>query len=143
MISFDTNHLLRHVLDDDPIQCAEVQEAIDDARTEGESIHLFDLVLMETCWVLQSAMGFNREAWCYVLNSILLDPAFRFDDGARLQKALHRYRVGKADFNDDLFLGYAENIGAKLKTFDRKLKKRDPTALTKPRENNLGCSVNR
>lgn len=123
MIAFDTNHLLRHVLDDDPRQCRRVRSLIESAAAAGQQIHLLDLVIMETCWVLQSAMGFDRNGWCHVLEQLLHDPAFCFDDPSRLWRALDRYRTGKADFDDYLILGQAESLGAKLETFDKKLKK--------------------
>lgn len=123
MIAFDTNHLLRHVLDDDPKQCKRVRSLIDAVNEANQQICLLDLVIMETCWVLQSVMGFDRDGWSHVLEQLLLDPAFRFDDAGRLWKALDRYRAGKADFDDYLILGQAEAMGATLETFDKKLKK--------------------
>ena len=123
MIAFDTNHLLRHLLDDDPKQCKRVRYLIESAEEADQQIRLLDLVIMETCWVLQSAMGFDRDGWCHVLEQLLQDSAFCFDDATRLWKALDRYRIGKADFDDYLILGQAESIGAKLETFDKKLKK--------------------
>lgn len=123
MIAFDTNHLLRHVLGDDPKQCAHVSALIESAERAEEQIHLFDLVLMEACWVLQSGMGFDRDGWSCILDDLLQDPAFSFDDPNRLWKALDRYRSGKADFDDYLILGHSESIGAKLETFDKKLRK--------------------
>lgn len=123
MIAFDTNHLVRHVLDDDPAQCAHVRSLIQSAESADEQIHIFDLVLMEACWVLQSGWGFDRDGWCQILDDVLQDPIFTFDDGPRLWKTLDRYRNGKADFADYLILGHSETKGAKLETFDKKLKR--------------------
>ena len=77
---------------------------------------------MEACWVLRSGMGFDRAEWSYILDNLLQDPVFSFDDPNRLWKALDRYRNGKADFDDYLILGHSESIGATLETFDKKLK---------------------
>ena len=122
MIAFDTNHLLRHVLDDDPKQSERARSLIDSAEKGNQQILLLDLVMMETCWVLQSLMDFDRADLCHVLEQLLHDPAFCFDDTTRLWKALDRYRSGKADFDDYLILGHAESVGAKLETFDKKLR---------------------
>ncbi len=122
MIAFDTNYLLRHVLDDDPKQSERVRSLIDSAEKENQQILLLDLVMMETCWVLQSVMGFDRADWCHVLQQLLHDPAFCFDDTTRLWNTLDRYQSGKADFDDYLILGHAESVGAKLETFDKKLR---------------------
>lgn len=78
---------------------------------------------MEACWVLQSSMGFDREGWSHVLDTLLQDPIFSYDDSSRLWKTLGRYCNDKADFDDYLILGHSESIGAKLQTFDKKLKK--------------------
>lgn len=123
MIAFDTNHLLRHVLQDDPKQCAQVAGLMESAEAADQKIHLLDLVLMEACWVLQSSMGFDREGWSHILDTLLQDPIFSFDDSSRLWKTLERYRSGKADFDDYLILGHSESAGAKLQTFDKKLKR--------------------
>lgn len=121
MIAFDTNYLLRHLLQDDSGQCEQVARLIEGAITGAEPIHLFDLVLMETCWVLESSFDMSRRQWCEILSKLLLDPAFRFDDSGRLWEALKRYGQGTADFDDYLIWGHSETIGAELKTFDRKL----------------------
>ena len=123
MIAFDTNHLLRHVLQDDPSQCARVASLIELAVAEGDPIYLCDLVLMETCWVLESSLNLDRAGWCATLAHVLQDPVFRFEDSLRIWKALDRYRNGKADFDDYLILGHAESVGARLETFDKKLKR--------------------
>lgn len=123
MIAFDTNHLLRHILQDDKKQSAQVSKLIHTAVENDEQIRIFDLVLMETCWVLQSVLGFDRESWCKVLEDLLQDPVFSYDDSARLWQVLERYRSGKADFDDYLIHAHAESAGARLETFDKKLKK--------------------
>jgi predicted nucleic-acid-binding protein len=126
LIAFDTNYLLRHLLQDDPLQCARVATLMDRAIAGEEPIHLFDLVLMETCWVLESSFGMSRGQWCEILSQLLQDPAFRFDDSSRLWKAAERYGQGSADFDVYLIWGHAEAIGAELKTFDRKLSREIP-----------------
>jgi predicted nucleic-acid-binding protein len=123
MIAFDTNHLLRHILQDDAKQCAHVAKLLKTQGAGGGKIHLLDLVLMETCWVLQSVYELDREGWCGVLAALLSDAAFGFDDSPRLREALTHYREGAAEFDDYLILTHAQAIGAKLETFDRKLKK--------------------
>jgi len=123
LIAFDTNHLLRHLLQDDLRQSAQVDALVANAISENDPIHLLDLVLMETCWVLESSYGVDRAGWCHILAQLLQDPAFRFDDSSRLWNALQRHRNGKADFDDYLIWSQADAIGAKLETFDRKLKR--------------------
>jgi len=123
MIAFDTNHLLCHVLDDDPKQCARFRFLVESAKSSSEQIQLFDLVLLEACWVLQSVLSDDRDGWSHILNNQLQDPVFSLDSSSRVWKALERYCRGRADFADYLILGQSEAIGAKLETFDKQLKK--------------------
>ena len=122
MIAFDTNHLLRHVLQDDPKQCKHVAALLHEQSEAGHPVLIVDLVIMETCWVLTKVYDFDTPAWSHVMESLLSDTAFSFEDSAKLRQALKQYAEGKADFNDYLILTHAESCGAKLETFDKKLK---------------------
>lgn len=123
MIAFDTNHLVRHIVQDDLEQSKAVMAMIRREAAEDRPIRLFDLVLLETAWVLQSVYGFERAAWAQVLEELLDDSAFNFDDAVRLRAVLKKYRTGKADFADYLIIAYAEAEGLDFKTFDKKLLK--------------------
>lgn len=122
MIAFDTNHLLRHILQDDVKQCKAVAAILEGESSEGRPILIIDLVIMETCWVLTQVYDFDKEAWCHILIALLSDAGFVFEDAAKLRCALERYSRGKANFNDYLILTHAESCDAKLETFDKKLK---------------------
>ena len=60
MIAFDTNHLLRHVLQDDPKQCAQVADLMESAEAADQKIHFLDLVLMEETRLFWSGVGTNQ-----------------------------------------------------------------------------------
>lgn len=123
MIAFDTNHLLRHVLQDEPKQCRHVSALLAEQAEAGEPILIVDLVIMESYWVLTKVYDFDPEAWCYVLESLLSDAAFTFESATNLRRAISLYKRGKADFSDYLILAQAQSLGAKLETFDKKLKR--------------------
>jgi len=123
MIAFDTNHLLRHILQDDTKQCKHVANLVTEQATAGQQVLIPDLVMMETCWVLTKVYNFERAAWCHVLEALLSDSAFSFESTTKLRRALHLYDSGTADFNDYLILASARQYGATLETFDKKLKK--------------------
>ena len=78
---------------------------------------------METCWVLESVYGFNRQALAHVLASLLDDAAFNFDDPDRVRRALQHFVAGQADFADYLIHARAASEDLELKTFDKKLAK--------------------
>jgi predicted nucleic-acid-binding protein len=123
VIAFDTNYLVRHIVQDDEEQCAIVASILEKETREDRSIRIFDLVLLETSWVLQAVYGLEREAWAMVLEELMNDSAFSFDDPTRLRSMIKMYRKGSADFADYLILGSARAEALELKTFDKKLLK--------------------
>jgi predicted nucleic-acid-binding protein len=123
MIAFDTNHLLRHILQDDPKQCKHVATSLQNQAEQKQTVLIIDLVVMETYWVLTNVYDLDRRAWSLVLESLLSDTAFGFENASKLRRALHLYREAKADFSDYLILTHAQSLGANLETFDKKLKK--------------------
>lgn len=123
MIAFDTNYLVRHIVQDDEEQCAIVASILENETQEDRSIRIFDLVLLETSWVLQAVYGLDRNAWAEVMEELLEDSAFCFDDPTRLRTVIKMYRKGNADFADYLILGTVRSESLELKTFDKKLLK--------------------
>lgn len=117
MIAFDTNYLVRHIVQDDEEQCEIVASILERETLEDRSIRILDLVLLETSWVLQAVYGLDREAWAEIVEELLDDSAFSFDDPTRLRAVIKRYREGHADFADYLILGTARSETLELKTF--------------------------
>lgn len=126
MIAFDTNYLVRHIVQDDPDQCRTVAEAVKEESGNERTIRIFDLVLLETHWVLRSVYGFDRRAWSEVLEALLDDSIFCFDDSTGLRWVLEHYRKGNADFADYMLLNFSRSERLKLKTFDIRLQKELP-----------------
>lgn len=123
MIAFDTNYLVRHIVQDDETQSSIVATELENEIKEDRPVRILDLVLMETSWVLETLYGFNRKAWAQVLEELLEDSAFSFDDPSRLRTIIKRYLKGRADFADYLIVGTAESEALELRTFDKRLKK--------------------
>ncbi len=121
MIAFDTNYLVRHIVQDDEEQCAIVATELANEIKKERSIRIFDLVLMETSWVLETVYGFDRVAWAQVLEELLDDSAFSFDDPGRLRKTIKMYRQGRAGFADYLIAETAWSKALELRTFDKTL----------------------
>lgn len=126
MIAFDTNYLVRHIVQDDEKQCSQVASVLASEAKEERAIRILDLVLLETSWVLQAVYGFDRKAWVQIIEELLGDSAFSFDDPFRLRATIKMYRKGKADFADYLIVGTARSEALELKTFDKKLLKEIP-----------------
>jgi len=123
VIAFDTNYLVRHIVQDDKEQCEIVASILERETLEDRSIRILDLVLLETSWVLQAVYGLDRGAWTEIVEELLDDSAFSFDDPTRLRAVIKMYREGNADFADYLILGTARSETLELKTFDKKLLK--------------------
>ncbi|MEX2382029.1 MAG: type II toxin-antitoxin system VapC family toxin [Opitutales bacterium] len=123
MIAFDTNFLVRHLIQDDPKQCAIVAATIESEADEGRGIMLYDVVLCETLWVLDSAYQANRDDLLVALKALQDEPVFVFENPERVAVASKRFETGRADFSDYLILEIGNEKGNELKTFDKKLMK--------------------
>jgi predicted nucleic-acid-binding protein len=121
MIAFDTNHLVRYLVQDDPDQCAIVEKLVRDAIKTNHPIYLCNIVLCETVWVLESVYEASHSDLCAALKALCDEPVFEFDNPERIQKALKLYEKGKADFSDYMILQACRERKARLKTFDKKL----------------------
>lgn len=123
MIAFDTNYLVRHLVQDDPKQCRNVEKILMEQNALGVPVFLSDPVLCETAWVLVSLYAANQDDLVNAIQSCLGDPGFRFEDAPRIQRAVERYSRGRAEFSDYLIDEIARSHGFRLRTFDKKLAK--------------------
>ena len=123
MIAFDTNYLVRHIVQDDARQCRTVATTLKNEVESDSPILILDMVLMETCWVLENVYEFDRDALGEVLESLLEDSAFCFENSQRLRSVLKQFCNGKADFADYMISSKAHAEGFELKSFDKQLLK--------------------
>ena len=123
MIAFDTNYVVRLLIQDDPDQCAEVSATMRMESENGRNIILYDIVLCETLWVLGSAYQASREELLTALKALRNEPVFTFENLGLIEAALKRFEVSRTDFADCLILEIGKQNGHELKTFDKKLKK--------------------
>ena len=121
MVAFDTNYLIRHILQDDPKQNEIVNKLVNQYIADGKQIRILNLVLMETCWVLMSYYKINKKAWIEIIENLLDDPIFLFENNIMIRKAIELYQKGKADFDDYQILATAQTYDCQLKTFDKRL----------------------
>lgn len=123
MIAFDTNYVVRHLVQDDPRQCSEVAAVLGAEAGEGRNVLLYDIVLCETLWVLASAYQAKHEDLLAALKALQDEPVFVFENPERVSAALQRFEKGKADFSDYLILEIGREKGNELRTFDKTLRK--------------------
>ena len=130
MIAFDTNVLLRLLLNDDARQARQAQALVDQAMSRSDRILLPDIVLCEMEWVLSSVYGVPRAAIIETLRRLLDAEEFAFLDRAAVTSALNDYEGGSADFSDYLIGASAARAGAATTcTFDRALRRAEGFSL--------------
>lgn len=123
MIAFDTNVLVRILVEDDERQARRAREVLENATESDARVLLPDIVLSEMEWVLDSAYGVPRDTILSTLQQLLADPRFEFEDRDRAASAAILYQQGKGDLADYLLGLQAESSGARTTyTFDRALR---------------------
>lgn len=123
MIAVDTNVLVRLIVADDPKQAALAQSLIEEAIGEGTTCYVSTPVLCELEWVLVSRYQVPRTEIAAVLQRLLDNSVFTFEDRNVLLQALAAYRHSRAGFADHLIGAKAQAFGATTTwTFDRALR---------------------
>ncbi len=119
MAGLDTNVLVRWLVADDDVQVARVQALLESGRSTGRSFFVPTTVLLELEWVLRSRYRLDKPAILSALNALLETQEFDIQAEAALERALHLYRQGRADFAHCLHAGLCGAAGqAPLLTFD-------------------------
>ena len=122
MIAFDTNLLLRLLLNDNPGQARQAQELLQHTAAASERVLLTDIVLCELEWVLETVYGFRKAEIVRTLRRLLAADEFATMDRAAVAAAIAQYAGGKADFSDYLIGETASAAGSVTTyTFDREL----------------------
>lgn len=123
MIAFDTNVLLRLLLNDEPRQARQAQALVDRALSRSDRVLLPDIVLCELEWVLGAVYEVPRSEIIETLRRLLDTEVFAFLDRGAVVAALRDYEEGSGDFSDYLIGASAARAGAATTyTFDRALR---------------------
>jgi predicted nucleic-acid-binding protein len=130
MPTLDTNVLVRLLVGDDADQARLAGEAV--ARAIRDSTPLFVplTVLLELEWVLRVSYGYSKAQLTTTLSALLEARELELQDEGAVERALHYWREGSADFAECLHLGCAAAAERlPLWTFDRQAG-RLPDAVT-------------
>jgi predicted nucleic-acid-binding protein len=120
MIAFDTNVLVRFLVEDDEKQSRQATRLIEGALQRDEPIFLSDIVMCETVWVLSTSYRFPRSEIAGVLSNLIRGRGVVFTSSDSLARALRAYDDGKGEFADYLIREHARTAGADtVATFDR------------------------
>jgi len=126
MIAFDTNALVRMLIEDDKRQAEIVREIIKFAEKNAIKILILTEVLIETVWVLESIYKCSREEITLLLENLLYSSTFILSDPEVVIKATRQYKRG-GDFADFILVEKAKQKKAKwFFSFDKMLIKKYP-----------------
>ena len=98
MIAFDTNLVVRLMVEDDERQAKVALSILDNAVEKSEKVLVTDIVLSELEWVLDSAYRVPRLRLLAAIQRLAADNRFVFEDQERLTNALARYQDEQAIF---------------------------------------------
>ncbi len=123
MIAFDTNLLVRLVVEDDFAQWQRADELLARCVKDDELCLISIPVLCETVWVLRRRYRASREDLTLTIESLLDDEVFEIEQRNAVTEALHRFGKGRADLADYL-IGVKNSLlhATTTYTFDRALK---------------------
>ena len=123
MIAFDTNLVVRLMIEDDERQTKVARSILDNAVEQDEKVLVTDIVLSELEWVLDSAYRVPRLRLLAAIQRLAADNRFVFEDQERLTNALAHYQDGTGDLSDYLLGLKSREAGSSTTyTFDRALR---------------------
>lgn len=105
MAGLDTNILVRWLVNDDAGQCQRIEALFKSATRQGRALFVPITVMLELEWVLRSRYAFGKQDILLALNALLETRELAFQAEPALERALHAYRQGTADFADCLHAG--------------------------------------
>jgi predicted nucleic-acid-binding protein len=130
MASLDTNVLARWLMADDVAQTAQVAALLESALAANATLFVPTTVQLELEWVLRSRYALDKPTVLTTFTALLETQELELQFEAALERALHLYRQGTADFADCLHAGLSEAAAqAPLLTFDAKAARLDGVHL--------------
>jgi len=121
MPGLDTNVLVRWLVEDDDRQTLRAQGLFEAVRVNQTSLFVPVTVMLELEWVLRSRYQFDRATVLGTFNALLETQELQFQEEAALERAVHLYRLGLAEFADCVHAGIGAAAGrAPMWTFDER-----------------------
>lgn len=123
MATFDTNVVVRLIVEDDEDQSRQAEQVWRAALTDS-SVFLPKVVLVETAWVLRTAYRFDSSTVAKTLRRLLDVEGVEIEDEVVVRRALALFEQGGADFSDYVILESARKASAlPVRTFDQRFAK--------------------
>ncbi len=120
MTGIDTNVLLRHLLDDDPVQ-SRVSDRFLAKLTAREPGFVSLVVLVEIAWVLRRGSTLTRTDTAGILGGLIRSPEIRMQAPREVEEALAAFERGGPGFADHLVASLSRAASVdRVVTFDRR-----------------------
>lgn len=120
MKSFDTNVIVRLLVEDDPKQCERAERAFRRAVAEG-GVFLSTVVLVEVVWVLRVAFKQDRTTIAAALHRLVGTAGVSVERDAIVRRAILNFETGPADFSDYIICESSREASAlPVLTFDER-----------------------
>jgi len=121
MIGLDTNILVRHLVQDDPIQSAKAAEIIERRLTEGNPGFVSTVAMVEIVCVLDRAYGLGSDEIAAAIERMLQIDVLVVENEQEIFTAMIALKRGRASFADAIILALGARAGCSYTlTFDRK-----------------------
>ena len=121
MIGLDTNILVRHLVQDDPVQSPKATEFIEQRLTERDPGFITTVVMAETAWVLERVYALADDEVAAAIERILQIEVLVVENESDIFTAMMAVREGRGSFADALIGAINAQAGcSRTVTFDRK-----------------------
>jgi predicted nucleic-acid-binding protein len=121
MIGLDTNVLVRHIMQDDPVQSPKATRIIERKLSEDLPGFISLATMLETAWVLENAFGLSKKQLALAIERMLQTSTFVIQNEREVHTAMMIFERGQGSFDDALIgaLGLWAGCTSTL-TFDKK-----------------------
>jgi predicted nucleic-acid-binding protein len=109
MIGLDTNVLIRHIMQDDPVQSPLASKLIDGLSPENSG-GIATVTIVEVWWVLERSYQIGKPERIKLIEDMLDTEDFTFFDAELVRSALNRAKTG-ADFADAIIVESSTKAG--------------------------------
>ena len=121
MIGLDTNILIRHLTQDDPVQSAKATEILERRLTLKSPGFVSVVAMVETVWVLDRAYGLTAQEIAKAVERLLQVEVLAIQNEQEVFTAMVALKQGRGSFADALIAELAVRAGcARTLTFDQK-----------------------
>ena len=121
MIGLDTNILVRHLAQDDPVQSAKATELVERRLSEENPGFVSIVAMVETAWVLDRAYGLADDEIAAAIERTLQADVLVVEDEQEVFAAMIALKEGHGSFADALIGGLGGRAGCThTLTFEKK-----------------------